>query len=108
MGGRGTGNRSVGRRGSVQQAGTLHLQGIGDVPAMAAGDLKAGDHIMYNYGVTAQVVRVEPSGKQSVKITTQENGKIYYSTKRTSSLVASDAVMGSKDWFAYAAFKNRR
>lgn len=69
---------------------TVHLQGIGNHPAIYAKDCKTGMVRVYNYGATAEILSVEPmKGGKSVKITTKEaSGKIYETVKRSATLIA--------------------
>ncbi len=53
---------------------TLHLQGIGKVPAKPAGDLRSGDTLVWNYGKTSRVVSVKPVGKQSIEVVEEYDG----------------------------------
>ncbi|MGW3932906.1 hypothetical protein ACWECC_33155 [Streptomyces microflavus] len=38
---------------------TIHLQGVGRVPAAQASKLKVGDQLMYNYGGVYQITKIE-------------------------------------------------
>lgn len=67
---------------------TLHLQGIGKVPAKPAGELHKGDVLMWNYGYTSTVVSVTPKGRQSVEVVEEyDGGKRYVRIFRRSRLV---------------------
>lgn len=70
---------------------TLHLQGIGKCSAKAAGDVRVGDTLTWNYGYQYEVVAVEPCGKQSVRVTerSKDNGKEYTRTMRKTRLVVA-------------------
>lgn len=71
---------------------TTHLQGVGLWPAVPARDLRPGQRRVYNFGIRAEIVGVEPlkSGK-SVRLTTREsNGKLYTKTVRAETLIAVD------------------
>ena len=75
---------------------TIHLQGIGDVPACPTGELKAGDRLMWNYGYIYAVVaiRPSPSGKTyEVDERSEENGKVYTRRLNADRLVA---ILGSR------------
>lgn len=67
----------------------IHLQQIGKHYAIPAKDLKPGQTRVYSFVCTGKIVSVEPlkSGK-SLRLTTRENGKLYTSTVRTSTLIA--------------------
>ena len=57
--------------------GKTHLQSVGEVDARKASNLQVGDIIMYNFGMTARVTKIEPSksGKQfTVYTTSSESG----------------------------------
>ena len=72
---------------AARYPGRVHLIAIGKVPAIPAGDVKAGDTLAYNYGSTAVVLRVEPKGKGSVVLVTGE-GRYESQTCRLTTLVA--------------------
>lgn len=69
----------------------VHLQGIGIRPAKAAGELRKGDTIMWNFGYTSTVLLIQasPSGK-TVEVTTEscDYGTIHTRRLRSASLVA--------------------
>jgi hypothetical protein len=48
---------------------TKHLQGIGKVHAKAAGQIKAGDVLIWNYGYTSVVNGVEKTSPQYITAT---------------------------------------
>lgn len=48
---------------------TIHLQGIGRVPAAEAHELTVGDQLMYNYGGTTQITKIENASAQFLSIT---------------------------------------
>lgn len=56
-------------------ANTVQLQGIGKRPATAAKNIKIGDTLIWNYGATSTVKKIEFSktGK-TLTITTISNG----------------------------------
>ncbi|MER7952015.1 hypothetical protein ABTY59_31955 [Streptomyces sp. NPDC096079] len=49
--------------------GTIHLQGMGRVPAVEAHELIVGDQLMYNYGGTTQITKIENASAQFLNIT---------------------------------------
>lgn len=58
---------------------TTHLQGIGDVPAILARELKTGDVVRWNYGYMSDVLKVTPSktGKTvNVLLRSHESGNV--------------------------------
>ena len=66
------------------------LQGIGEVKSIEAKELAAGMAIMWNYGITSEVVSVEPStsGKTMTVALLCEDGKIRPRRLGASRLVA--------------------
>lgn len=66
------------------------LQGVGSVPARRGGDIRPGDRVVYNYGGSSPVIKVEPVGKGSVRIWTQSqnDGPISKRTVQKTTLVA--------------------
>lgn len=42
---------------------SIHLQGVGQFTAKAAGELKVGDTTVWNFGSTAEVMSVRTKGK---------------------------------------------
>lgn len=67
-----------------------HLQGLGEVPAIKAGELKEGDIIVCNYGYTQTVTRIIKETAKSifVEIRSDESGKLYETRYLKSRLVA--------------------
>lgn len=67
-----------------------HLQGLGDIPAIKAGELKEGDIIVCNYGYTQTVTRIIKETAKSifVEIRSDESGKLYETRYLKSRLVA--------------------
>lgn len=67
-----------------------HLQGLGDVPAIKAGELKEGDVIVCNYGYTQTVTRIIKETAKSifVEIRSDESGKLYETRYLKSRLIA--------------------
>lgn len=45
---------------------TTHLIAVGNVPAVKAEDLRAGDVVMFNWGYTNRVHSIKPVGKTKV------------------------------------------
>ena len=72
---------------AARYPGRTHLISAGSAVAIPAGDVKAGDTLVYNYGSTAVVLRVEAKGTASVVIVTSE-GPYGSRTCRRSTLVA--------------------
>lgn len=66
---------------------TIHLQGYGKAPAIPLSDVRVGDVLLYNYGITGIVVAVEPVGTASMRITTlASDGKQYTVRRRATTL----------------------
>jgi hypothetical protein len=70
---------------------TIHLQGYrGKFEATEIQNVKPGQSIMWNYGVTSKVTAIEPAGKKSVRLTTvEQDGESYTVIKRKTTLVAA-------------------
>jgi hypothetical protein len=67
---------------------TVHLQGIGRVRAKAAGELVAGDVIVFNYGYAYTVVKVEQGRGSLLNVHARdEKGKVWEINKRASTLM---------------------
>ena len=75
---------------SKRDVSKTHLQGLGDVPAIKAGELKEGDIIVCNYGYTQTVTRIIKETAKSifVEIRSDESGKLYETRYLKSRLVA--------------------
>jgi hypothetical protein len=71
-------------------ADSVHLQGIGRVHAIKAGEAKVGTVLVFNYGYKYTVTGLEraKSGK-SVKLTmrSHENDRVYEQIKRMETLI---------------------
>ncbi|MGW6145775.1 hypothetical protein [Streptomyces sp. NPDC055140] len=70
--------------------GTIHLQGVGRVPAVAAQQLKAGDQLMYNFGGVYQISKIEDASPKFVRIfeVSTETGEEYHRRVMKDSLMA--------------------
>ena len=68
---------------------TVHLIGMGSVPAKPAQDLKVGDLVVYNYGETAKIFTLEilKSGWVRYQVRSK-SGQTYSRKKRFDTLVA--------------------
>ena len=72
---------------------TIHLQGIGNAPAIQASDLRAGDRIMWNYGYTYTVVSITDVSAKFIGITERAtDGREYARKLRKDRLVAKVAA----------------
>lgn len=72
---------------------TIHLQGIGRVPAKLASDLVVGDVTLWNYGYPAEVVGLEPKGSASIVAVLRDRrtGREDRRTLRRSTLVGVES-----------------
>ncbi len=69
--------------------GRIHLQGIGNAPAIQASELHAGDRIMWNFGYIYTVVSVEDASAKFIWLTERaEDGKEYTRKLRKDRAVA--------------------
>jgi hypothetical protein len=68
----------------------VHLQYIGEVPAIEASEIEVGDVRMYNHGSTSTVIKVIEKTAKTLTIITvdDDNGKYFMSDIRKSTLVA--------------------
>jgi len=48
---------------------TIHLQAVGNVPAIPAADLKVGDQLIWNYGRPYEVTAVRDASPKFMEIT---------------------------------------
>ena len=55
----------------------INLQGIGNVKAIKAQDIKAGMLLIWNYGHTSKVIKIADKGTKQIKITTETESGIY-------------------------------
>ena len=78
MGGRGASSSTV-----RAYDGKIQLQSVGQVDARKASNLKVGDIIMYNFGHTAKVTKIEPSktGK-TFNVTTKSSESGYVGERK--------------------------
>lgn len=66
---------------------TAHLQSIGTVPAIPLSDVQAGDTLVWNFGITREVVSVVPVTAKMVELTTRlRDGTEVTQRKRTTTL----------------------
>lgn len=78
--------------GGVIMGQSIHLQGLGLLPAKPASELAIGDVLSWNYSpMCSEVVAIEPFGKQSLKIheKSRSDGKVYIRLIRKSKLIAA-------------------
>ena len=91
---------------------TLRLQGIGEVDAVPASELKAGDVRMYNFGSTALIIKViEKTSKTLTIISIDDQGNYYISdirkTKAVCIVKSGEDVSMHKPQEAYKVGRNR-
>lgn len=69
---------------------SIHLQGIGRVPAAPAHQLKVGDQLMYNYGGVYQITKIEDASPKFFRIfeVSTETGEEHNSRVKKDRLVA--------------------
>ena len=60
--------KQASRKDGRNNAGIVHLQGVGDVAGITAADLRCGDCLMWNYGGKSKVVSITPYGTMSVRV----------------------------------------
>jgi len=63
---------------------TVHLQGIGEVPAVPAGELEVGDVTLWNSGVKETILSIEPSKSGKTFTAEIETPSGYRGTRRLS------------------------
>lgn len=68
--------------------GKIYLIGWGEVEGQPAENIKAGDTLMWNFGIKSEVLSIDKITPKSITITTKgSNGKEYRRTLRKSTLV---------------------
>ena len=57
----------------------IHLQGIGEKPAVQAGTLKVGDVLIWNYGYTSTITGIVKETAKTIVFQTKsdETGRLY-------------------------------
>jgi hypothetical protein len=68
---------------------TIHLQGIGKVPAIPAGEAKPGMTMTYNFGTQHTILSVTPISPKFVQIEVEGNGKVYARRYMATRLIAA-------------------
>jgi hypothetical protein len=53
---------------TTETPSTMHLQGVGRVPAVEASELRVGDQLMYNGGSVYEIVKIEDASAKFFKI----------------------------------------
>lgn len=72
----------------IQMTNTIRLQSIGEVDAVPASEIKAGDVRMYNFGSTGIVIKVIEKSSKTLQLITFENGKYFMFDIRKTTLVS--------------------
>jgi len=68
---------------------TVHLQGVGKVPAIPVSQLKRGDKVMFNHGIVNTVKSIKKITKSSYEISwITSKGKTITVKKRGTTLMA--------------------
>jgi hypothetical protein len=68
---------------------TIHLQGIGTVPAIQLTEVNAGDTLLWNQGATTEVVSIAQVTPKTIEFTIRsKNGELFTGRKRAATLVA--------------------
>lgn len=79
MGGRGASSSSSIRA----YDGKIQLQSVGQVDARKTSNLKVGDIIMYNFGSTAKITKIEPSKSgKTFNVTTKSSESGYIGERK--------------------------
>lgn len=58
---------------------TIHLQGIGEANAKAAGEFKVGERMLWNYGIANVVVGIEKETAKTITFTLKGTDSQFYS-----------------------------
>lgn len=71
---------------------TIHLIGIGEVPAVPLSEVHPGDRLMWNFGTTSDVVSVTRKTAATFELVTRyADGQEFTQRKRGTTLVAKVA-----------------
>lgn len=57
---------------------SIHLQSVGNVETKAAIDIKSGDTIMFNFGITSKVSSVEECSEKFLLVTFESGASAKY------------------------------
>ena len=63
---------------------TIHLQGIGEKPAILAKELKIGDVTIWNYGFTETIIGILKQTPKSIVFQIKSNNTDYIGQRRLS------------------------
>ncbi len=72
-----------------------HLQSIGAYAAMKAEELRVGDTMVWNWGGTSEVVKIERASKCFLRIHEKSDGKVYQRRVKLGRLVACERALAS-------------
>lgn len=61
---------------------TIHLQGIGEKPAIFAKELKIGDVTIWNYGFTETIIGILKQTQKSIVFQIKSNNTDYIGQRR--------------------------
>lgn len=61
---------------------TIHLQGIGEKPAILAKELKIGDVTIWNYGFTETIIGILKQTQKSIVFQIKSNNTDYIGQRR--------------------------
>ena len=61
---------------------TIHLQGIGEKPAITAKELKIGDVTIWNYGFTETIIGILKQTTKSIVFQIKSNNTDYIGQRR--------------------------
>lgn len=79
-----------------QKPQSIHLQGLGQFTAKAAGELKVGDTTVWNHGSTAEVVSVRTKGKSVFVRLRTTDGKEWLERRFLASRLVACTGLGGK------------
>lgn len=96
MGGRGASSSNTIR----SYDGKITLQSVGEVDARKVSNLRAGDILMWNFGATSRVEKIEPSktGKTYIVTTRSSESGNTYERKMTANRLVGIAEVEAKDY----------
>lgn len=67
---------------------TINIQNVGQVEATAASAMKAGDVVMFNFGITAQIENVEEASAKFVAVRFSNGSAARYAKTKMMAVVA--------------------
>lgn len=92
---------------------TIHLQGIGDCPAVPASEIKIGDFLMWNYGGILEVRELVKETPHFREFSVLCDGKLYRQKLKKTRLVcrvsqAEAVAETARNGFAVTFFENKK